>query len=438
MEFKYKKTSLVEDKEIKELGKSILPFVEKLARISKAGGYEDPASSINLPSDKDVLSEVEIIKDSFLFEKLKYILVVGIGGSNLGTQAVYEALYGFADKINKNRFPQIIFLDTNNPRFLSALESFLLTEIEDLEEIAVNIISKSGGTMETVANAEIVLNTLSKKFADIKSRVVITTDFNSKLWKIAEKEELSLLAIPEKVGGRFSVLSSVGLFPLSLAGIDVIAIREGAYEARKECLNADILKNPALVSATTLYIQSKQGRVINDNFFFNPELEYLGKWYRQLMGESIGKESDVHGNVVNEGITPTVSIGSTDLHSMGQLYLGGRRDKMTTFVYAGNPEANSSVPKKPFFGEISKDIAGKKAEDIMSAISEGVKESYKKKGLPFTEILLDDVSEKSLGWFMQFKMIEIMYLAELLEVNAFDQPSVESYKVETRKILKGS
>ena len=156
------------------------------------------------------------------------------------------------------------------------------------------------------------------------------------------------------------------------------------------------------------------------------------------MGESIGKEHDREGEVVHTGLTPTVSIGSTDLHSVGQLYLGGPRDKITTFIYSTDAEEKVRVPKKRSFPSVVEMINGKSTHDIMGAILEGAKIAYNKNELPFMEIELEGITPYELGAFMQFKMIEMMYLGILLNVNPFDQPNVESYKVETKQLLENN
>ncbi len=229
-------------------------------------------------------------------------------------------------------------------------------------------------------------------------------------------------------------MSAVGLFPLAKAGINVTALVDGARKMRDRCLSSDIQENPAMMSAAILFAHYHAGRMINDNFIFHSELESLGKWYRQLLGESIGKEHDRDGKVVRIGITPTVSIGSTDLHSVGQLYLGGPKDKLTTFISAEYGKRGSTITQEVFAG-VGEGIAGKKPADVAEAILKGVKIAYEKKGLPFMEILLSDITPASLGAFMQFKMMEMMYLGKLFNVNPFDQPNVESYKIETKNIL---
>ena len=133
---------------------------------------------------------------------------------------------------------------------------------------------------------------------------------------------------------------------------------------------------------------------------------------------------------------PTVSVGSTDLHSVGQLYLGGPKDKTTTFVELKKNWTDVAIPKKRMFPTLAENITGKSVVEVMKAIMNGTKIAYKKRGLPFCEVILDEISPKSFGEFMQFKMIEIMFLAKLMDLNAFNQPNVESYKIETKKLLK--
>ena len=189
-----------------------------------------------------------------------------------------------------------------------------------------------------------------------------------------------------------------------------------------------------MVSAAVLFENFRMGKTINDNFIFHPELESLGKWHRQLMAESLGKGTEGEGGTVRVGITPTVSLGSIDLHSLGQLYVAGPRDKFTTFVWSASQD-RSGVSTERVFPALAPEVKGKSFAEIMRAIYEGVKKTYIREGLPFVEIVLKDTSPYSLGEFMQFKMIETMFLGRLLDVNPFDQPNVESYKVETKKLL---
>lgn len=433
--FKYTSTSLVTESELIKIAKKLTSYSEHLQHVTSIDHYDFDESSIKLAFDDSIVDEMYKLLTRTVGEKLKYILVLGIGGANLGAKAVYDALFGFADILEHERFPKIIFVDANDPEFLGKVASFLEGTIKEPQEILVNVISKSGNTIETITNLEFVLETLSRFYVVPNDRMVITTEKYSLLWKSAKEKGISLLSIPKAVGGRFSVLSTFGLFPLDACGIDIDALRKGARDIRNTCISSNIKENIAILSASILYYHYQHEKNIHDLFLFHPELESLGKWYRQLMGESIGKEKDINGEEVRRGITPQISIGSTDLHSVGQLYLGGPKDKFTTFVHTTHYAEGSKVPLNRKFPRLAKGIKGKSMSDIVSALYRGVLASYVKEKLPFCEITLPDISPYSLGQFFQFKMIEMMYLGKLMKVNPFDQPNVESYKQETKRIF---
>lgn len=430
----------VSRKDIEATAANLLEYQESLKDVYNGLLYEVPEASVNLPTDADMVERVVQMANAKRAERLRYIFVIGIGGSNLGTKAIYDALDGSFDKISPARKPKMVFVDTNDPEGLQRTISFIDSEIKSLDELAVCAISKSGGTTETIANTEWVMQALQKRFERPESRLVVITGEDSAFASRATELGIDQLHIPKLVGGRYSVFSPVGLYPLALAGYDIESLMEGARSAKVDALNDSIDHNPSLASASILLLNRRAGRSVNDNFVFHPELESLGKWYRQLMGESIGKENDIDGNQVFEGLIPTVSVGSIDLHSVGQLYLGGPKEKITTFI---STRRNQQGPKlagegERLFPELVPMINGKSANDIMKAIYGGVIVAYRKNDRAFMEVVLDEVSEYSLGYFMQFKMIEMMFLGKLLNVNPFDQPNVESYKVETKNILENN
>lgn len=408
-------------------------YLLELGNAAKDHTYSQPFGSVALPDDAQTQEVVQQMVDDLVTDELKYVVDIGIGGSNLGAKAVYDALFGFKDVLEPARFPKMLFADTNDPEGLSALVTFLKQSVTKPEQVVVNVISKSGGTTETITNAELVLAALSE--VGVKDRIVVTTEKTSPMGQATTRLGLRFLPHPN-VGGRYSIFSTVGLFPLACIGVDIQKLRHGATAVRELCLSSDDATNPSLQSAAALYALLQKGFVIHDLFFFHGELESLGKWYRQLMGESVGKEHDLEGKQVFAGMTPTVSIGSTDLHSMAQLYMGGPRNKVTTFISStkSNP---IQTPASFLFEGLVPHITARPVSEIMSAILEGTKIAYEKQGLPFMTITFDAVDEESIGAFMQMKMIEMMLLARLMNVNAFDQPHVELYKVEMKKILGG-
>jgi len=437
MDLLYKNSARIDESTLAETTKTLNEYRDYLNQIINHDTYDAPECSVNLSIDQNLISLVKEAKKKHTSKKLKYIVVIGIGGSNLGTKAVYDALLGGFDVIEPKRFPKLIFIETNDPQYLEHFNDFLKNQIKNPEEILFNVISKSGSTTETVANLEIIGKTFQEKFSAeaFHDRLVVTTDENSKLWNLSKAKKLTVLPLPKEVGGRYSVLSPVGLFPLLAARIEIESLCEGAATMRKNCIENEFNDNPAMISAALLFANSKAGKTINDNFFFAPQLESLGKWYRQLMGESIGKETNLQNETVHAGITPTVSLGSTDLHSVGQLYLGGPLDKFTTFIWVRNVPNPMALPKEQFTQNLVENLQNKSAQNIMEAILEGVKMAYIKKELPFMEIALSEISAFAIGEFLQFKMIEMMYLGKLMNVNTFDQPNVELYKIETKKIL---
>lgn len=308
-------------------------------------------------------------------------------------------------------------------------------ELKNGKNILINVVTKSGATTETIANFEVFLELLKKyKPGDYRDYIVATTDRGSRLCEYANKNNISCLALPKKVGGRYSVFSPVGLFPLGLIGIDIEKLLKGAESIIKDCISENIDENPAAKSASIIFHHYSNRMSIHDTFIFSRNLYYFGQWYRQLVGESIGKKFDTEGEVVEVGITPTTSLGTTDLHSVVQLYLGGPRDKFTTFVTI-NPKTEISLPENEVFEQFVANIQGKPVSFIMNSIVGGVKSAYKSDKRPFVSVHIPQVDEFTVGQLLQWKMLEIVYLGSLLKVDPFDQPQVELYKKETRKIL---
>ncbi len=407
----------------------VTPYIFRLQKISQSGSYVEPESSICLVSDESILAKArEVCKDK-AGKPLKYIAVVGIGGSNLGTMAVYEATVGYNPSLREDKNPRVIFFDNSDEKFASLALEHILKNTDNHEEIVVIIISKSGGTIETMANAEYLIQNLRGKFPQIEERMIVVTDDGNLLQKRASVLGITNLSAPVSVGGRYSVFSAAGLAPLVFSGADVPAFIRGALKMRELCLSSDLDENPAFQGAVFLAYWYGQGKIIHDFFSFVPELEALGKWYRQLLGESIGKSEDI-------GISPTVSIGSADLHSIGQLNLGGPQNKTVLFIENSAKITGDKILGGEIFEQNADSIKGKSLGDIMQALTSSAKLAYKDKGLPFAEVFFDGISEEEIGAFMEWKMIETMILGNILSVNAFDQPAVESYKKETKRILK--
>jgi glucose-6-phosphate isomerase len=426
------KTAKLDPKTYHTLCERTTAFRDALQQAKTDPKYALHEGFARIPFDASIEKEVHELVRALCTPRLKYIFVIGIGGSNLGTKAIYDALKGHFDIYHPDRFPKIIFLDTIDPKHGDEIASFV-ESIAHPEEYLVHLISKSGTTTESIANFEFLFSHLIKVLPSARERVVITAAKNSPLWTAAEEKDIARLSIPETLGGRFSVFSPVGLFPLAAAGIDITALLEGARAATELCLS-DAEDCPATLSAAALATYIEQGLPLYISFFFNPALESLGKWYQQLVAESVGKEHDLNHNTVRTGIMPLVAIGSNDLHSVAQLLFGGPQNTCTQFVYA-NTTDSATVPQDTFFGDIDPQIKGRSFKEIIEAILNGVQTAYNEHDLPYFQIELETISPHTLGMFMQYKMIEIYYLGKLLDIDPFDQPNVESYKVATRKNL---
>jgi len=430
--FQWKSAGLSTEQVSKSLGK-VQSYIEHLRLTAKNTKFEDAEASLALPNDLTTITEVDRVRATFESDPLKVIVVIGIGGSNLGTRAVYQALG------QQERGPQMLFLETLDTDEMQEVCQTIRLEVSAPNELVIILISKSGTTTESIANYEALRESLDRDISELNDRTVAITDEGSALWKVAGEKGMRRLHVPAKVGGRFSVLSAVGLFPLALAGFDCEGLLRGARQALEENLSAgpEDLQGPARILAALQFQHARDGRRVHNSFVFRPALKEIGLWHRQLMAESLGKAVNDHDTVVHEGVLPIISVGTTDLHSVGQLFFGGPRTILTTFLFAPARERESHrVPNTTELGLVS-GIEGKSLEDLQRATYDGVRRAYELEGLPFVNIEFDVLDERALGWYFQTHMIEIMILAHLMEINAFDQPGVESYKKETRNLLGG-
>jgi len=425
----------VADDRYRELNNHLQPEIERMNN-AVGSGYSGERASINLPEDKEMLDDVRSLVREKKQHDPDYIVVAGIGGSNLGTIAVQQAILGRLYNL-KEPDTRILFAETTDSDHIQDIIDIITPVLERGDDILLNGVSKSGGTTETIANFEVLVDVLEAYKDDPAQYITVTSGKDSPFHKLAEDKGYATLAIPENVGGRYSVFSPVGLFPLGILGVDLDNLLAGARTARERCLASDIEENPAARSAATIYENKENNHDIHDLFLYGKDLEMIGKWYRQLTGESVGKEHDRDRNTVYEGVTPIVSVGSTDLHSMVQLYLGGPKDKLHTFIWPENNQKNLKLPEKPEYEDLVEDIQGQDMKTIMEAIFQGVNRAFDDAKRPYMTIRIPDKTERSIGALLQFKMMEMMYLGHLMNVNPFNQPNVESYKIETKKILRG-
>lgn len=397
--------------------------------------YKTAYGALYAPEDKHAINACEELAREIRSRKPTMLILVGIGGSNLGAMAIGEALYG---KFYNNLSPDIKLFcaDTIDQEYTQALCTLAEKELRAGNQVILTIITKSGSTTETLINGALFINLLETYYTQEKliRSVIIITDHDSPLWHQAKLKNYYLLEIPKEVGGRFSVFSAVGLLPLAILGIDIRALCAGACAMRELCLDNNLFDNPAALSSLLIFEQMAKKIHVLDLFIFSPNLALLGSWYRQLVGESLGKKEDLSGALVETGITPTVSIGTIDLHSVAQLYLAGPRDKFTQFIKIDTESTNLTVPAD-FIPQQFAFLKNKSITAVKRALFDGTIHAFAQAKRPFTILELPEINSYYIGQFLMLKMCEIIYLANLLTINPFDQPAVELYKKETQRLL---
>ena len=402
--------------------------IKKIVQLKETKkNYSTDYASINLPFDESILLDIKHVIAEKRKLSIESMIVIGIGGSNLGTIAIHQAINGLL--YNEQQPPiKLYFADSIDPTYISQLVTTLEEQLQRDKHILLNVVTKSGTTTETIANFQVLLEIIREYEFNYQDYIVVTTDENSPLDKWAKKEKVTTLHIPKKVGGRYSVFSPVGLFPLGMIGIDIDQLQTGARNAIKESLTKNSL---AFQSAAAIYQAYEEGLHIHDLFIFAQELEGVGKWYRQLSGESLGKEL-LDDPTKRCSLTPTISIGSADLHSVAQLYLGGLPLTFTTFLSIKQWRNTITLPLNSTLTTVNTIIQNKSLNEIMNAIINGTITAYKKQKKAFGTCIIPEVSPYYLGNLLQTFMIQMMYLGNLFNVNPFNQPHVELYKKEIK------
>lgn len=426
--------ALVSDDAIRADLVRLAPYATLLHHAVSDTAYTTPESALAAAGDASTLEQVTALAARY-GTRLKTVLLVGIGGSDLGTRAVYDACGGYTDTSLRDRTPRLVAFDTIEPTLLARVDSLIRSHTSP-EEIVLAVVSKSGTTTETLVNARTLYAQLADHFgADAAARrTILISDAHTPLAELAPRHGMTHVSMPTQIGGRFSVGTVVGLVPLALLGVDVRAFSEGAHAAA--CAAApERGVSAAATLASLLHHAYADGLRIHELLCWDPALATLGRWYRQLLAESIGKERSRDG--VRIGITPSVAIGSTDLHSLGQLVFGGPRTRFTTFVSVEHKES-AATPHEPLASPFTLGTTDARPPHLfLDAIRGGVEATYRAQGLPYAHITLAALTAREVGAFMATQMASVMYLARLFEVNAFDQPDVEAYKRETRRILSG-
>lgn len=383
------------------------------------------AAVLRTAFDEIMLQKIQKVVTQKKSLQASAIILIGIGGSNLGTMAVQSLLYPAAP---------IYFVDSLDTDYTYRILEHAQQLLQAGKHILLNVISKSGTTTETVANFQLFYTLLcSYEGARAPEYVVVTTDKDSVLWQRAQEQAWTVLEIPSDVGGRYSVLTAVGLFPLAMLDLDIVACMHGAQQMYKN-LTSDPA-NQALQTAHWIYAHMRKGYAVHNLFLFGNDMYNMGKWWQQLMGESLGKAVHLDGSPLPYSCVPMVSVGTTDLHAVGQQFLAAVVPVMTTFVTCTRTEHQLVLNATRLFDTLVPHMQGKSLHGIMRAIEHGVMQAYTEKSLPYIHLELYEKNMFAMGQLLQFYMHQVLYLAHLLHVNPFDQPEVELYKRQVRKNL---
>ncbi len=359
-------------------------------------------------------------------------VVIGIGGSALGNIALQTALndayWNLLPSKERKNCPRLFVPDNVDPELLKSL-----AKVVDFNKAVFNIISKSGTTAECLANFFYLKNELIKKVGvkNWQKHVIITTDEKKGyLRELADKEGIVSFVVPANVGGRFSVMSPVGLISAAFTGIKIEKLLEGARDMDERC-SQEISKNPAAMYAALQYILYQKGKKINVMMPYCQALKDVSDWFRQLWAESLGKKTNIKNEIVNLGPTPVKALGVTDQHSQVQLYIEGPHDKVITFLSVDNYRAKVVIPSSKEKHYLEKHTFNEliKAEEIAT------RAALTKQSRPNCTISIPEISEHTVGQLFYMLELATAYIGELFEINAFDQPGVELGKVLTYGLM---
>ena len=328
--------------------------------------------------------------------------------------------------------PKFYVEDNVDPERMKAL-----LDVINAEETVFNVITKSGATSETMAQYLIVYDILKKRLGDsAKDHIIATTSENTgNLIKLARSEGFKTFYIPDGVGGRFSELCPVGLLPAAVLGIDIGEMLAGAAYIDRICSTDKFHKNPALVNAALQVIAMRKGKNISVMMPYADGLKYFADWYCQIWAESLGKEVDLNGNVVNAGQTPVKSLGVTDQHSQVQLYTEGPYDKVVTFLAVDKYRAEIVISEGcPDIPDVHF-LCGHTMNELISAERSATEYALTVKGRMNHTIYLPEINPFTIGELIYFFELETAFAGEMLNVDAYNQPGVENGKNATYALL---
>ena len=411
------------------IAESEIKMIEKIAESAKAellnktGAGNDFLGWIDLPVnyDKEEFSRIQAAADKIQHDS-DVLLVIGIGGSYLGARAAIEFLrHSFYNSVTKEirKTPEIYYVGNN----ISSTYIHHLIEVIGDRDFSINIISKSGTTTEPAIAFRVFKKLLNEKYGKVEAakRIYATTDKSrGALKNLATEEGYESFVVPDDVGGRYSVLTAVGLLPIAASGADIAKLMEGAQSMRERCLNNPFESNDSMLYAAVRNILLRKGKNIEIVANYEPTLHYVSEWWKQLYGESEGKDQ--------KGIFPAAVDLTTDLHSMGQFIQDGQRTMFETIINLEESSHELILEEEEIDLDGLNYLAGKSVDFINKSAMNGTRLAHTDGGVPNLIVNLPAQNEFSLGELFYFFEFACGISGYILGVNPFDQPGVESYK----------
>lgn len=426
--------------ELREIAPAIADGHKRLAiaRESRQLGFFD------LYEDRKMHQECASLAKRMLGNGVRNLVILGIGGSALGTRALATALlHPYHNSLTDEELrghPRLFVMDNVDPDTFSAM-----LEVCAPRETLYNVISKSGGTAETLGQLHVVLDRLADEVgpSELKNHIVVTTGLAGKgkqpnaLEDVAFRRGLSTLPIPDNVGGRFSVFTPVGLFPAAMLGIDIGALANGCQAMAKRCATADLNRNPAYRLAAFYYLlERNHGKSQCVLMPYADTLRDVSDWFRQLWAESLGKQFSRGGDEIFAGQTPINALGAVDQHSQIQLYREGPNDKLITILGLKRFVTTLNMPKARPAIKGTNYLADRTMNQLMAAQMEGTAEALTESERPVIRIDMKRLTSSSVAELLYMFEVQTAMAGELYDVNAFDQPAVERGKVIARQRMK--
>ncbi|MGA2173337.1 MAG: glucose-6-phosphate isomerase [Sedimentisphaerales bacterium] len=423
----------ITNEQLDDLARQTTPLIPKI----KAEITSDKVRYGFLPADPQIAKSVKKLVKQFK-PKCENLVVLGIGGSALGNIALQNALnpytYNLVDN-SQRKSPRLFIFDNVDPAQFGSFLDFITPR---LGKTVFNVVSKSGQTAETASQFMVVQKMLETRFGrdKLKDRVVATTDAQKgTLRKIATEAGLSTLEVPDGVGGRFSVLSAVGLFSAAMTGVNIDQLLAGARDMHTRVTDPDFFKNPAAVNAAIQYHYYNRAKKISVMMPYSYSLYSMADWYRQLWAESLGKRYGLKGGEVFVGPTPVKALGATDQHSQVQLYREGPNDKVFTFLEVQNHGRKVKIPAPPKSAPELAYLAKKDLGDLLNAEKKATEYALMVNQRPCLTVLFPKVDAYTVGQFIFLFEATTSFAGSLFGIDTYDQPAVELGKHATFALM---